>query len=240
MAKKPAKILPFPAIAIPAPKLNASSIPQLRPRLLAAKLRNVAEQWRHTSHPLEVYKLQTHAGELVIEAARKGALHFDGLDELVAWHTSREPLPPGTARLLRCPFNLFMEIKGGHLASVVRNGKELQLEMHADGTPKTHGGLLELDGPAACEFLARMIEDETRLPPKAGRPPMSPDQQAVFELLEKLEPGRAMMGTQIVSELSRKGIGIEQSTLTSRIIPFLKKHYSVKNQPGAGYYVDKS
>jgi len=84
-----------------------------------------------------------------------------------------------------------------------------------------------------------LLAVEQKLEDKIGhaKPPMSVHQKAVYDLLLKLPFGEGRRGTQILFEL--KTLGIEQSTLTTRIIPFLKTHYNVKNTPGAGYFIQR-
>jgi hypothetical protein len=89
--------------------------------------------------------------------------------------------------------------------------------------------------------VIRLLESQPSGQQTPPAKPMNDDQRAVYDLLHALAPGRGMMGAEIIGKLNReKGIDIEQSTLTSRIIPFLKQHYAVKNQRGVGYYVEKN
>lgn len=71
--------------------------------------------------------------------------------------------------------------------------------------------------------------------------PVPDSYKAVYEILEALEPNKALVGPKILSKLSfDKAIGIDQSVLTRRIMPFLKKNCGVCNKPKIGYYIDRS
>ena len=98
----------------------------------------------------------------------------------------------------------------------------------------------DLTGGEVLEALQTFIQRmEIEAPINAGppKPPMTPDQELVFNLLLTLKEGGAMTGAEIIGALKLEKL-IDQGTLTSRIIPFLKKHYGVKNQRGPGYYID--
>lgn len=59
--------------------------------------------------------------------------------------------------------------------------------------------------------------------------PLTDTEQAVFDVIRSKGP---ITGKKICNT-----VGTDQGTLTSRIIPVLKKRYGVKNKRGAGYYV---
>lgn len=73
-----------------------------------------------------------------------------------------------------------------------------------------------------------------------GSEPLTPSARAVLELLGELPPNAALTGPEILTALDNKKppILLDQSTLTSRIIPALKPH-GVKNKPRVGYYLDR-
>jgi hypothetical protein len=89
----------------------------------------------------------------------------------------------------------------------------------------------------AIAVVERWCEDAVTVP--AAKPPMTPDQRLVFELLQKLPAGEAMTGSEIIGALIKEK-HIHQGSLTSRIIPFLKEHYGVRSKRGAGYYVEQN
>jgi len=62
-------------------------------------------------------------------------------------------------------------------------------------------------------------------------PQLTDDEQAVLEAIESYGP---IMGKGICNRT-----GVNQSHLTSRIIPKLKEKCGVINRPGGGYYIDK-
>ena len=62
---------------------------------------------------------------------------------------------------------------------------------------------------------------------------------AVLGLLEDLPEHRGLTGPEILTELDKQRIDMDQSTLTKNIIPALKEHHRVKNKRRKGYYIDK-
>jgi len=76
--------------------------------------------------------------------------------------------------------------------------------------------------------------DESRSPP-----PLTDRAAAVYELLKALPPHRGMKGPAILDGLGKQDMLCDQSTLTKRIIPALRR-YGVVNKPGVGYYIDPS
>jgi len=82
---------------------------------------------------------------------------------------------------------------------------------------------------------------KTAKPPKAveSRPPLSPNAAFVLDMLKALPPGRALTGPKILDALAEREppLFLDESVLTSQIMPFLKEHYGVKNKPRIGYYV---
>jgi hypothetical protein len=71
------------------------------------------------------------------------------------------------------------------------------------------------------------------------RPPLSPNEQRVLDLIRAQPPGTGIVGRHIVSKLSKEGFELDHGTLTRHIIPILKRHFGVKNRPGIGYYCDQ-
>ena len=60
----------------------------------------------------------------------------------------------------------------------------------------------------------------------------------VYDLLRALEPHEALTGPQILAELAKMNVFMDQTTLTSRIIPELKP-YGIENAPRKGYRIPK-
>ncbi len=87
--------------------------------------------------------------------------------------------------------------------------------------------------PFMLRKLDGLIEDlggpERRTAGKAPKP-LPDTQQRVYDVIAKDGP---IMGAAICRQ-----VGIEQASLTALIIPALKKSRGVKNQRGAGYYVE--
>ncbi len=74
----------------------------------------------------------------------------------------------------------------------------------------------------------------------AGKPePMTDSQQAVYNILNALPPGECLTGKEILEKLPTGHRGMDSSTLTSHVIPVLKRSHGVKNKRGAGYYIDR-
>ena len=69
--------------------------------------------------------------------------------------------------------------------------------------------------------------------------PLTNTEMAILELLAELPPTQALNGGELISALPSRGVqGVEQSTLTGRILPSLrKKGWAVENMPSAGYYL---
>jgi len=99
---------------------------------------------------------------------------------------------------------------------------------------------------AEAADLAKLLTLADSLDPKAkaveSRPPLSPNAAFVLDILKALPPGYAKTGPQILDALAGREppVYVDESVLTSQIMPFLKKHYGVKNQPRIGYYVPAS
>jgi len=191
------------------------------------------------------YHANDQAGKLAILAFRRGWLKIPGLDVLVA-EIDNPPAPPLVAQCLPvyCPSNLFSKLAGNQEIPVVNEAGGLRI------TGASCGGILPglypealpghpftgVDGTGTwqatcdhhamvCKWLADAIG--TRRPAKA-REPLTEAQERVFQVIVAEGP---IQGSDIC-----KRTGDEQSTLTSHIIPALKKLRGVKNKRGAGYY----
>jgi hypothetical protein len=92
----------------------------------------------------------------------------------------------------------------------------------------------QADNKAVGEALAA-FRDFVANRKAAGRrnspPPLTEPEQEVLDLIAAQPADRGITGKQISN---RTGIG--QSTLTSHVIPKLKRWYGIKNRRGAGYY----
>jgi hypothetical protein len=110
-------------------------------------------------------------------------------------------------------------------------------------TRPPQSGLLPQAGATAEEWCADLRDFRNFVVQQTGRrtarkrhaPPLSDREQEVLDLIASHPPGAAIPGKAIT-----RHTGVCQSTLTSHIIPKLKRWYGVKNRRGAGYYLDKS
>jgi hypothetical protein len=66
--------------------------------------------------------------------------------------------------------------------------------------------------------------------------PVSEKAFQVLRLLRDLQPGQALTGRKICDALAEKNVFVDESVLTTRIIPALRR-YGVKNKPRIGYYL---
>jgi hypothetical protein len=71
-------------------------------------------------------------------------------------------------------------------------------------------------------------------PQRESPPPLTPDERAVLDLIRGLPDGEGITGKKIIAALRGR---VDQSTLTSRIIPRLKRWWDVDNRRGVGYFV---
>jgi hypothetical protein len=91
------------------------------------------------------------------------------------------------------------------------------------------------------EASQRLFDDSTMPPDVADRSaprqvePLTEREQEVLELIPNTEEG-GITGKEICEVLGRRGIIIEQSTLTRHIIPKLKHWHGVRNRRTVGYY----
>jgi hypothetical protein len=63
-------------------------------------------------------------------------------------------------------------------------------------------------------------------------------EQSVLDIIIAQPPGSGIPGKQILKEMAKKGRILDDSTLTTHIIPKLKAWHRVKTRRGAGYYRD--
>jgi hypothetical protein len=126
--------------------------------------------------PLDEHQLKERAGQLIISAFSCGFLqNVPNLGRLVEWHTAsgendRNEIREHTGRepqavFVRCPYNLFLQIVGGHIQ---------QARLRTDGSiellgPIPDDGILPAIDPVAfkrgdaadaCRFLADTISRE--------------------------------------------------------------------------------
>jgi hypothetical protein len=89
------------------------------------------------------------------------------------------------------------------------------------------------------QHLRAGVHDEGRTAPAATVYPLSVPERAVLAIIKALPPGTGITGPKILEKLAQQqpAIYLEQSTLTSQIIPVLKKHHGVLNRQNVGYYV---
>jgi len=111
-------------------------------------------------------------------------------------------------------------------------------EVYYHATDHGFRAALDNDEKAGEDLQALLLAVDECLRTQGGEvtPPLNDTQQAVLDLLRDLPPGKGMTGKQIINALREHEI--DQSTLTSRIIPFLRQHYHVANKRVAGYYLN--
>jgi len=100
--------------------------------------------------------------------------------------------------------------------------------------------LAELQGIAAMSAARSPANGSRRRVGGEGeKPPLTEKAAAVLKLLRDLPAERGLTGPRILDELSAQTppIQLDQSTLTTHILPVLKKHYGVKNTRRVGYYL---
>ncbi len=167
--------------------------------------RQTASRLRQSLTPVEKYSVLEECGRLIIEADELGYLPaIPELRKVIDWHTgdgSTDRKPGMKAVLVRCPYNLFVEVAGGNqvLARQVGN-RWTVLENPTRGTSRC-GGLLPSSQPAtlrlsdderqtkACEWLAELIERKAgSAADKSTAAPPAVDFDALFEAL--LRDGR--------------------------------------------------
>jgi hypothetical protein len=157
----------------------------------ARLFRKAAEQWREGPQLMEDDELGTHCGRLIIQAYERRYFPADPLvrelGELVECHRADGSGDRKTGMVAvksRCPYNLFLDVAGGHSIRVMHDG-EGHGTVLADPDVGTVlcGGLFPKLGPYllnlpqhernafACERLAELIEARV----KAAAAPESPD-----------------------------------------------------------------
>jgi DNA-binding CsgD family transcriptional regulator len=109
--------------------------------------------------------------------------------------------------------------------------KELD-KLHSRATRAAKERLRKLNGEAPSTKSQRKLK---RLPPLTDREerlhPLTDREKEVYRLIADQPPGNAITGKEICSKT-----GMRQGTLTSHIIPKLKRSHGIQNRPGAGYY----
>ena len=100
--------------------------------------------------------------------------------------------------------------------------------------------LNEIGAHAAAARDAAIAEARRRLPVESmvKHDPLSARARAVLQHLESLPVNTAITGPEIVEWLNEQGDLISESTLTSRVIPELKR-FGVKNKRRIGYFIDR-
>ncbi len=76
--------------------------------------------------------------------------------------------------------------------------------------------------------------------PEVHRPPLTDKQSAALEILKqwkKNSPNKGLTGTVLMQRMREHKISIDQSELTTNVMPDLKDFYGVENAPGRGYYL---
>lgn len=96
--------------------------------------------------------------------------------------------------------------------------------------PIVRGELVKFFKLVSQELKARTPDPERMVP-------LTRTEEKVLGLILQQPPGGGITGRQIINQLCREGFLIDQSTLTSHIIPKLKLHRGVRNRGGVGYFV---
>ena len=93
-------------------------------------------------------------------------------------------------------------------------------------------------GPEYEGWKARRVADPERAEKgtEPAPPPVGDTGRVVLALLRTLPAERALTGSELIAALGVHGFHVDQSTLTSRIIPELKAH-GVRNRRGIGYFI---
>ena len=149
----------------------------------AGLFRQAASRLRQGLDPIEQYRIQEECGRLVIEADELGYLPaIPELRKLIDWHTGDgvEDRKPGMQAVkVRCPANLFLDVAGGHLVRVRREGEKWAIVEDPSRGTSRHGGLIPSYLPAilrmpdgerqaeACEWPAELIERQDVAAPQA-------------------------------------------------------------------------
>ncbi|CAG0956317.1 hypothetical protein PHYC_00484 [Phycisphaerales bacterium] len=70
--------------------------------------------------------------------------------------------------------------------------------------------------------------------------PLTHRERAVLDYLKAIPSGEGRTGTKIIEALAalRKPIFMDNSTLTSAVMPRLKRNHNVRNRRGVGYYIE--
>jgi len=84
-------------------------------------------------------------------------------------------------------------------------------------------------------WSAETTNEASAVKPTPAIVPLSENEQAVLNEIPNGKEG-AKTGKEILRSLEEKNIRIDQSVLTKRIIPVLKKNHRVKNRRNVGYY----
>ena len=102
---------------------------------------------------------------------------------------------------------------------------------------------IESAGISAYQRIVGEIQDRGKGVRKIGgnpdRPGLSDTAAAVYEILLGLPEYRAVIGTKLLDALASRGIVIDQSTLTGRVVPELLP-YGIENIPRKGYRIRPS
>jgi hypothetical protein len=225
--------------------LRHGPLPHVRPR--AEWPAEITRVWAEAQELTEKARAEWEAALLKQPMAWLGAVLY-GLPE-VTGQRAIQGLPewPGLKKLSARERTLFMEslplIMGREISSrpgeaanqLFRALEELKRlvvhpkDVRAELTKQSGRG-----GAGATKGAPR--------PPAAKRrrrPVLSGNAAAVLRLLQELPEHLALTGPRILDKLSAQTppVLLDQSTLTRRVMPILKKYYGVKNNPRIGYYV---
>ena len=115
----------------------------------------------------------------------------------------------------------------GELAAI----PDLVCEKNGAGQPPSDSDITRMPK------LAQVTAVERDEPAADFPPPLSEKATAVYKLLLELPEDEGLTGRQIVSRLREQGVFTDESTLTTHIIPKLKRVHGVVNRPNVGYCI---
>lgn len=91
------------------------------------------------------------------------------------------------------------------------------------------------------KFSKRVFQElKDRTPETPSPVPLTELEALVLEVIREQPPGQAITGKAIVAALAKRGVLIEQSTLTRHLLPKLKQDHGVRNRRGVGYFIQST
>jgi hypothetical protein len=154
---------------------QVKSTPSLLIRRYARDFHGLADKFRKLpaqADPIKSFELCTACGELLMRACKDEVLPdvAGRLHALVKWHMADDRDDPKNleARCARCPYNLFIEVVGGHLIPIAFDAQVMTVvgKPYGGVMPSVDPGMLSLEDneqyARTSEWLADVIEDNCR------------------------------------------------------------------------------